>query len=176
MLVDITSKNGNLLLNVVLRPDGSLDPEVETMLHQLADWSAINGEAIYGTRPWLIYGEGEVKAKGGAFKENYQYSANDIRFTTKGKTLYAIALGWPTNHFTIRSLAKTDDPGVNKIERVELLGYQGNFIQRLLGWHRCLKFTQTAKALTVELPDQKVSDLTCSLRITGSNLKPANQP
>jgi alpha-L-fucosidase len=173
MLVDITSKNGNLLLNVVLRPDGSLDPEVETMLHQLADWSAINGEAIYGTRPWLIYGEGEVKAKGGAFKENYQYSANDIRFTTKGKTLYAIALGWPTNHFTIRSLAKTDDPGVNKIERVELLGYQGNFIQRLLGWHRCLKFTQTAKALTVELPDQKVSDLTCSLRITGTNLKPA---
>jgi alpha-L-fucosidase len=51
MLVDITSKNGNLLLNVVLRPDGSLDPEVETMLHQLADWTAVNGEAIYGTRP-----------------------------------------------------------------------------------------------------------------------------
>src|SRR5208282_2837829 len=82
MLVDIVSKNGNLLLNVVLRPDGSLDPEVETMLQQLAGWTAVNGE-------------GEVKAKGGAFKENFQYSAKDIRFTTKDKTLYAIALGWP---------------------------------------------------------------------------------
>ena len=59
-----SSKNGNLLLNVVLRPDGSLDAEVETMLRQLAGWTAINGEAIYGTRPWRVYGEGEVKAGG----------------------------------------------------------------------------------------------------------------
>ncbi len=163
MLVDITSKNGNLLLNVVLRPDGSLDPEVETMLHELADWNAINGEAIYGTRPWLVYGEGEVQAKGGAFKENFTYTAKDIRFTTKGKTLYAIALGWPDNgKFVIKSLAKTDDAGANQIKRVELLGYNGR-----------LKFTQTAEGLTVELPDKKLSDLTCSLRITGTNLKPA---
>jgi len=55
------SKNGNVLLNVVLRPDGSLDPEAETMLHELADWTAVNGEAIYGSRPWLIYGEGSAK-------------------------------------------------------------------------------------------------------------------
>ena len=108
MLVDIVSKNGNLLLNVVLRPDGSLDPEVETMLHQLADWTAVNGEAIYGTRPWLVYGEGAVQAKGGAFKENFNYSAKDIRFTTKGKTLYAIALGWPEDgKMVIKSLANT---------------------------------------------------------------------
>jgi alpha-L-fucosidase len=173
MLVDITSKNGNLLLNVVLRPDGSLDPEVETMLHQLADWSAVNGEAIYGTRPWLVYGEGEVQAKGGAFKENYQYSAKDIRFTTKGKTLYAIALGWPDGRkFVIHSLAKTEDAGVNKIERVELLGYKGNFIQRLFGFGRSLKFTQTPDGLTVQLPGKKLSDLTCSLKISGSNLQP----
>jgi alpha-L-fucosidase len=166
MLVDITSKNGNLLLNVVLRPDGSLDPEVETMLHQLADWTAINGEAIYGTRPWLVYGEGAVQAKGGAFKENFTYSAKDIRFTTKGKTLYAIALGWPDDgKFIIHSLAKTDDASVNKIKRVELLGYKGK-----------LKFTQTTDGLTVELPGQKISDLTCSLKITGSNLKPVTPP
>jgi alpha-L-fucosidase len=163
MLVDITSKNGNLLLNVVLRPDGSLDPEVETMLHELADWTAVNGEAIYGTRPWLVYGEGEVQAKGGAFKENFKYSAKDIRFTTKGATLYAIALGWPDDgKVVIRALAKTADAGVNEIESVELLGYDGK-----------LKFTQTADALTVELPDKKRGDLTCSLRITGSSLKPA---
>jgi len=164
MLVDITSKNGNLLLNVVLRPDGSLDPEVETMLHQLADWTAVNGEAIYGTRPWLVFGEGEVKAKGGMFKENFNYSARDIRFTTKGKTLYAIALGWPEeNKIVIKSLAKMD--GANQIKRVELLGYKGK-----------LKFTQTDEGLTVELPGKKLSDLTCPLRITGSNLKPAPIP
>jgi alpha-L-fucosidase len=158
MLVDITSKNGNLLLNVVLRPDGSLDPEVETMLHQLAGWTAVNGEAIFGTRPWLIYGEGAVKAKGGAFKENFQYTASDIRFTTKGKSLYAIALGWPDDgKLVIKSLAKTDDPGANQIKRVELLGYKGK-----------LNFTQTAEALTVELPAQKINALTCSLKITGA--------
>jgi len=162
MLVDITSKNGNLLLNVVLRPDGSLDPEVETMLHQLADWTAVNGEAIYGSRPWLVFGEGEVQARGGAFKENFNYSARDIRFTTKGRTLYAIALGWPDNgRLLIKSLAKTDDASANRIKRVELLGYKGR-----------LKFTQTAEGLTVELPAKKLSDLTCSLRITGGNLKP----
>ena len=166
MLVDITSKNGNLLLNVVLRPDGSLDPEVETMLHQLADWTAVNGEAIYGTRPWLVYGEGEVKAKGGAFKENYQYTAKDIRFTTKGGNLYAIALGWPADgKVVVTSLAKTDDVNVNQIERVELLGGKGE-----------LKFAQTAAGLTVELPAQKMSDLTCSLKISGSKLKPVTPP
>ena len=163
MLVDITSKNGNLLLNVVLRPDGSLDPEVETMLHQLADWTAMNGEAIYGTRPWLVYGEGAVQAKGGAFKENFQYSAKDIRFTTKGKTLYAIAMGWPDGgKFVIKSLAKSADVNANQIKRVELLGRKGK-----------LNFTQTAEGLVVELPGEKLSDLTCSLRITGKNLKPA---
>ena len=164
MLVDITSKNGNLLLNVVLRPDGTLDPEVETMLHQLADWTAVNGEAIYGTRPWQVFGEGAVKAKGGAFKENFQYSAKDIRFTTKGKYLYAIALGWPEDgKFTIRNLASTSDSTVNHITSVKLLGH----------W-RSLKFTQSADALVVELPARPagdVSDLSCALRISGSNLQ-----
>jgi alpha-L-fucosidase len=164
MLVDITSKNGNLLLNVVLRPDGTLDPEVETMLHSLADWTAVNGEAIYGTRPWLVYGEGSVKAKGGAFQENFGYTASDIRFTTKGKTLYAIALGWPGDgKVVIKSLGKTEDASINKIRRVRLLGYKGK-----------LAFTQTADGLTVQLPDQKLSDLTCSLKITGSDWKATN--
>jgi alpha-L-fucosidase len=162
MLVDITSKNGNLLLNVVLRPDGTLDPEVETMLHQLADWTAVNGEAIYGTRPWLTYGEGPVQVKGGAFKEDYVYTAKDIRFTTKGGNLYAIAMGWPEDgKFVIRALAKTEDAAVNKIERVELLGHEGK-----------LEFTQTADGLTVQLPPEKLSDLTCSLKITGGSLQP----
>ncbi|MGP8238567.1 MAG: alpha-L-fucosidase C-terminal domain-containing protein, partial [Limisphaerales bacterium] len=86
----------------------------------------------------------------------------DIRFTTKGKILYAIALGWPDDgKFIIKSLAKTNDASMNQIDRVELLGGTG-----------ALEFTQTADALTVELPAQKISDLTCALKITGSNLKP----
>ena len=63
MLVDNVSKNGNLLLNVVQRPDGSLDPEVEQMLEQLAEWNAVHGEAIFGTRPWLVYGESTVRPR-----------------------------------------------------------------------------------------------------------------
>lgn len=167
MLVDITSKNGNLLLNVVLRPDGTLDSEVDTMLHQLADWTALNGEAIYGTRPWQVYGEGAVRAKGGAFKENFAYTASDIRFTTKGKTLYAIALGWPAEgKFTIKSLGSTSDATVNHIQRVEMLGHHGK-----------LKFTQTGDGLVVELPAKpagELSDLSCALRIKGSHLQAVN--
>ena len=115
MLVDNVSKNGNLLLNVVQRPDGSLDPEVEQMLEQLADWNAIHGEAIFGTRPWLVYGESAVKVKGGSFKEDFKYDAREIRFTTKGATLYAIALGWPEDgKLVVRSLAKPAGENVNK--------------------------------------------------------------
>ena len=162
MLVDIVSKNGNLLLNVVLRPDGSLDPEVVTMLERLADWNQVNGEAIYGTRPWLVYGEGAVKAKGGMFQENFHYTAKDIRFTTKGNALYAIALGWPDDkRLTIRALARTGDSSVNRIKKIELLGKSGK-----------LKFTQTTEGLSVELPDQKLSDLTCAIKITGQNFHP----
>ena len=126
MLVDNVSKNGNLLLNVVQRPDGSLDAEVEQMLAELAEWNAIHGEAIYGTRPWLVYGESAVKVKGGHFNEDYHYNAREIRFTTKGPTLYAIALGWPEDRqIVVRSLASPAGTNVNKIESVHLLGYDG---------------------------------------------------
>ena len=92
------------------------------------------------------------------------YSARDIRFTTKGKTLYAIALGWPDDgKIVIKSLAKTADPKQNKINKIKLLGSSGK-----------LKFEQTTNELVVEIPGQKLSDLTCTLRITGSNLKPAS--
>jgi alpha-L-fucosidase len=161
MLVDNVSKNGNLLLNVVQRPDGSLDPEVETMLGQLAVWNAIHGEAIFGTRPWLVFGESSVKVKGGAFKEDFKYTSKEIRFTTKGATLYAIALGWPEDgQLTIRSLAKPAGESVNRIKSVSLLGYKGK-----LKWH------QTAEGLMVTLPAKRVSEFTAGLKITGANLK-----
>jgi alpha-L-fucosidase len=165
-LVDIVSKNGNLLLNVVLRPDGSLDADAEAILNRLVDWTAVNGEAIYGSRPWLIFGEGAVKPKGGAFNEKFDFSAKDIRFTTQGKTLYAIALGWPADHkILIHSLAQTDDAVQNTIQKIELLGHAGE-----------LKFSQTKDGLAVEIPADTKPDLTCALRVTGENLKPAPLP
>ena len=145
MLVDNVSKNGNLLLNVVQRPDGSLDPEVETDAEQLADWNAIHGEAIFGTRPWLVYGESAVKVKGGNFKEDFKYNAKEIRFTTKGATLYAIALGWPEDgQLVVRSLAKPAGEDVNNITAVSLLGYDGK-----------LDWKQTADGLVVTLPREE---------------------
>lgn len=162
MLVDIVSKNGNLLLNIVQRPDGSLDPEVEESLAVLADWIGVHGEAIYGTRPWLVYGEGAVKTKGGHFKEDFAYTAQDIRFTTKGKTLYAIALGWPADgRLVVRSLAKDPAQREGRVSKVNLLGYRGK-----------LTWSQTAEGLVVNLPAQKPSEYTCALKISGRDLKP----
>ncbi len=160
MLVDNVSKNGNLLLNVVQRPDGSLDPEVEQMLQELAKWNAVFGEAIHGTRPWLVYGESYVKISNRRFEENYQYNAKEIRFTTKGSTLYAFTLGWPEDRkIVIRSLAKPAGSNVNRIEQISLLGYDGK-----------IEWQQTAEGLTVTVPEQKVSEYTAALKITGSAL------
>jgi len=159
MLCDIVSKNGNLLLNIVQRPDGSLDPEVEQQLADLAVWINIHGEAIYGTRPWLVYGEGVVKTKGGNFKEEFKYTAKDIRFTTKGGALYAIALGWPAEgKLLIKSLAAP----AGKVTDVALLGSTAK-----LDWQ------QTADGLVVTLPAEKVSEFTAALKIAGADLKPA---
>lgn len=159
MLVDNVSKNGNLLLNVVQRPDGSLDPEVEQMLEGLAVWNAVHGEAIFATRPWLVYGEGAVRTQGGHFKEDFKYTAKDIRFTTKGGVLYAIALGWPAdNKLVVKTLAAP----AGKITGVSLLGCNAK-----VDWR------QTADGLVVTLPAEKVSQYTAALKITGTDLKPA---
>src|SRR5208337_2389669 len=86
MLVDIVSKNGNLLLNVPLRSDGTPDDDEVKCLEGIAQWTAINGEALFGTRPWKTYGEGTREAKAGNFNEGKgrPYAATDLRFTTKG--------------------------------------------------------------------------------------------
>ena len=160
MLVDVVSKNGNVLLNVVQRPDGSLDPEVEQQLEELAAWNAINGEVIFSTRPWEIYGEGPTKAKPGTFNEDTVYTAQDVRFTTKGKTLYAITLGVPTDgKVRILSLARPAQGG-NRITRIRLLGQEG-----------AVGFTQDENALWVTLPAGHKSIHTCSLAIEGTDLK-----
>ncbi|SDM80930.1 alpha-L-fucosidase [Pedobacter steynii] len=120
-LIDIVSKNGNLLLNIGPRPDGTITDEETNVLLGTGKWLAINGEAIYGTRPWKIAGEGPTQSAKGPFAEQKTpFNARDIRFTTKGDVLYAIGLGIPSGSTMIKSLGLTIE---NKtIGKVELLG------------------------------------------------------
>ena len=141
MLADIVSKNGNMLLNVVLYADGSLPPESELLVTELADWMAVNSEAIHGTRPWKVFGEGPTETAGGAFQENAAYTPSDIRFTTRGETLYAITLGEPAGSVAVTSLGRQAGHAPRAVKRV-----------RMLGVSRPLAFRQTDKALVIDLP------------------------
>jgi alpha-L-fucosidase len=153
MLVDIVSKNGNLLLNFPLRNDGTLDSREEAIIESLTQWMAINGEAIFATRPWKVYGEGAVVVRSDKFNEGkLRYSSEDIRFTTKGKDLYAIALGWPdASKLTIRSLS-----GANVHSA------------RLLGTQDALRFGSTGQGLQIEMPSQKPNEHAFAIRLEGA--------
>ena len=154
MLIDIVSKNGNLLLNVVQYPDGSLPPECQRFLSEMAAWMKVNGEAIYGTRPWKIYGEGPTKTVAGHFKEVDNYNAQDIRFTTKKNQLYAITLALPKTELRIQSLGSRS-PLINKpVTRVQLLGSNEK-----------LHWKQEDDALVIQLPEQLPSDYSSSFKI-----------
>ena len=135
MLADIVSKNGNLLLNAPLRPDGTLDAKEIAIVEGIGRWIETNGEAIYGSRPYRIYGEGPTRIKPGMFGEGAKFTSEDVRFTTKRNKLYAIFLGWPGAKGTIHALAS------ERIGRVRLLGARGN-----------LKWTQDADGLHVAMP------------------------
>lgn len=124
LLADVVSKNGNLLLNVGPRPDGTIPDPVQQVLREVGAWLKINGEAIYGTRPWTHYGEGPTAVAGGAFHDTdtKPYTSEDFRFTTKGDTLYAIELAAPgEGRVTIHSLGSNALKG-QKIQSVKLLG------------------------------------------------------
>lgn len=163
MLVDIVSKNGNLLLSVPLRGDGTFDDKEEAILNGIADWMTVNGEAIYGTRPWHIFGEGPGSNRkfDGGFNENNHLdkTSQDIRFVTKGDALYAHVMAWPEsgkNTVMIHSLAKGSDLYPEEIESVRMLGHD-----------MALGFIQSDKGLLVELPDNpKPNDISFALKIT----------
>ncbi len=156
-LVDIVSKNGCLLLNVGPRSDGTLPEEVQRVLLDMGAWLSTNGEAIYGTRPWKISGEGPTKVVAGSFKDTAgtPFTGEDIRFTAKGDTLYAIALAWPADgKLVVKSLASGSAYDKRKIKKIQLLGYTGR-----------LKWTQGSDGLTVELPRQQPGQFALALKI-----------
>jgi alpha-L-fucosidase len=160
MLCDIVSRNGNLMLNFPLPNNGELDAEELKILDEIARWMAVNSEGIYGTRPWQTFGAGPSIASAPVtdtrFNENNRkdLTADDIRFTTRGKTLYAFVMGWPGRQASLPALAPGGKYQVPKIHNVELLGHKGK-----------LKWRQDSAALTVELPEQTPSDHAVCFRV-----------
>ena len=122
MLADIVSKNGNLLLNAPLSPEGTLDPECEATLRGIGEWLAINGTAIYGTRPFTVFGEGpHIKNYDNDLlynEDSIKYTYEDLRFTTKGDVVYVISLGQPTKPLRVVSLGRS----TLVVDNVTLLG------------------------------------------------------
>src|SRR5437868_2182361 len=154
-LIDIVSKNGNLLLNIGPRSDGTIPEEVQRVLRDVGAWLRVNGEAIYGTRTWKIYGEGPTKVAGGAFHDTdtTRYTAHDFRFTTKRDALYAIELAWPENsEAVIHSLAT--GVGMQNISSVTLLGSDAR-----------LQFRQQADGLHIQLPASPAGRYAYAFRI-----------
>jgi alpha-L-fucosidase len=156
-LVDIVSKNGCLLLNIGPKPDGTIPDEAQRVLLEMGKWLSVNAEAIYATRPWKVYGEGPTKVVGGSFKDTATrgYTAQDIRFTAKGETLYAIALAWPEDgRLTIKSLATGSELTKREIKTVQLLGSKAP-----------VKWTRSAEGLIITLSNEKPSGYPIALEI-----------
>lgn len=159
MLVDVVSRNGNLLLNFPLPNSGRLNETELNILSEITDWMAVNGEGIYGTRPWKTFGEGP--AAGGAatrdakFNENQrkELTSEDVRFTTKGEALYAFVMGVPQRQAVIHSLGSERGGDARRIQKVDLLG-AGE-----IGWK------QDEGGLRVTLPERKPSKYALALKI-----------
>jgi alpha-L-fucosidase len=154
MLVDIVSKNGNLMLNVPLPGSGTPDDDELAFLADFTRWMNVNGRAIFGSRPWAIYGEGPSTLSAAALREqgfnegkNKPYTGEDLRFVQKDGKLYAFMLAWPESRkLTIKSLAAGSPHAPGNVERVELLGAA-----------KPLEFTRDAQGLHVALPEGRDS-------------------
>ncbi len=148
-LVDNVSKNGYLLLNVGPKANGEIPEPAKECLQGIGKWLDINGEAIYGTMPWMIYGEGPTQMqKSGYFSEQQEveYTAQDIRFTAKDEdnVLYATCLGWPGKQVSIASLKGLYESEISSIQ--------------MLGLDRELAWSLTDKGLEIETPNEKPCD------------------
>jgi alpha-L-fucosidase len=161
MLADIVSKNGNLLLSIPVRGDGTIDDQEEKIVNDIGAWMAVNKESILATRPWKIFGEGpasagaKLSAQGFNEGKGKPFTARDVRFTTKGKDLYAIVLGWPTNGVNIAALGKSAQFLEKPIKKVQLLGSREK-----------VRWTQSDDELVIEQPENKPSDIAIVFKIT----------
>ncbi len=165
LLVDVVSKNGTFLLNIPLRGDGAIDDKEIAFLDDFTKWMEVNSECIYGTRPWKIYGEGpnvkndataKASAKNAPRGIGPEHTAKDIRFTTKGDTLYAIALGWPADgKVIIKSLAANSSLYKNEVGTIELLGSTEK-----------INFTRDDTGLTATIPGESAGNYAIALKIT----------
>lgn len=160
-LIDVVSKNGNLLLNIPLRGDGSIDEKERIVVEEIAAWMQINSESIYGTRPWKVLGEGPAMEStaplsGPGFNEGKgkPFGSSDIRFVTKGNILYATLLGWPADQ---KAIIKTLSEGTGKVEKVSLIGQ-----------YKTLSFQQTTEGLKIDLPQQTPGSSAFVLKIEGN--------
>jgi len=166
MLVDIVSKNGNLMLNIPLPGHGEPDDDELKFLADLTRWMDIHGDHIYASRPWRVYGEGPSTVDAGRASGNFNegkdkpYVAQDIRFIQKGGSLYAFLMAWPEDgKATITSLAQGSANGDGRIERVEMLGTHGP-----------LAFSRDTTGLTVNLPSRRPTDYAYALKIDGPGI------
>ncbi|MFI3321551.1 MAG: alpha-L-fucosidase [Rikenellaceae bacterium] len=153
-LVDVVSKNGNMLLNILQRPDGTIDKEVEELLASLAKWMDMNSESIFETRPWTTFGEGPQDRGGAAdWAEDFHYTPKDIRYTRDkaSKVVYATAMGIPTEDILLREIAKSG----KTVKSIELLGSKEK-----------IQWKQAADALTISKPDFSTSHILPVFKIT----------
>jgi alpha-L-fucosidase len=165
MLVDVVSRNGNLLLNFPLPNSGMLDAEELKILDAIKEWTATNGEAIFGTRPWKIYGVGPSTtpvSSDAKFNESKrrELTAEDLRFTRKGQTLYAFFMGRPVSgEVMVAPLARNSTHAAGEIRSVELLGYDGR-----------LQWSRDETGLKVRLPVEYKGAHAFALRVNGLKL------
>jgi len=157
-LIDIVSKNGNLMLNITQKSDGTIQEYAVQFLKEMGQWMDINGEAIHGTRPWEVFGEGPHNTENGEQNKsvNIPFTSEDIRFTTKGNKLYAFIMAWPGKNITIKSLPTGKKLWYGEIKEIKMLGYDAP-----------LKWSQDANGLTVQLPDKPPCNYAFVIKITG---------
>jgi alpha-L-fucosidase len=161
-LLDVVSKNGNLMLNIPVRGNGSIDDKERAVVEGITGWMQRNSESIYGTRPWTTFGEGPaiesaapISAQGFNEGKGKPFGATDFRFTKKDKVLYAAMLGWPDHQQAlIKKLALNTVP---KVQRVSLLGSDAP-----------LEFNQTTEGLTITLPETPQGSIAHVFKINGA--------
>lgn len=150
MLIDIISKNGTLLLNILQKPDGSIDAETRYILEELASWFEVCSEAVYDTRPWRVSGEGDTRVLIQGFKEEKtEWNSSDYRFVQKDHTVYAYMLKAPENRVAVLKSFTPEE----EIKNVRLLGYGD------------VEFVQSYGVLTVKLPQELPTGYTNCLAV-----------